>query len=100
MSEDEGRPDGDQRRHGTEKDRPSRLTKTAAGLALILGTGGTAGVLAGAEASATTGADSSRPPAAVARVVDMARFTAQRRSSSTAKGPDGPTDDGGPPAAA
>lgn len=100
MSDDEGRGDSDQRRHGTEKDRPSRLTKTAAGLALILGTGGTAGVLNGAEASATSGAESSRPPAAVARVVDMARFTAQRKNSSSPRRPDGPTDDGGPPPAA
>jgi len=89
----------DQRRRGQGKTRRSRLTKTAAGLALIIGTGGTSGVLGGTEASASTPTDGGRPPSAVARVVDIAHFSSQRRGSTPSKRPQGPDDGGTPPAA-
>lgn len=90
----------DQRRRGEDKARRSRLTKTAAGLVLIIGTGGTSGVLGGTAASASTPGEGSRPPSAVARVVDITHFSSLRRGSSPNKRPQGPTDDGGAPPAA
>lgn len=89
--------------------RRSRLTKTAAGLALILGAGGSVASMGGTDATATSPGAAAEVTAA--RVVDITQTPAVRKTSGSHRGagtrtsprpdggPEGPTDDGGPSAA-
>jgi hypothetical protein len=80
----------------------SRLSKTAAGLALIIGTGGSVVPLSGAEALAST--RSPVPGVSAARVVDIAQSSrktpterkkpSSRKAPSSETGPPSPDDDG------
>lgn len=74
------------RRKRRRTSQPSRLTKTAAGLVLVIGTGGTVPLAAAGSASAS--GTSAERPAPVARVVDMAAFAAQRRANPKPSGDD------------
>lgn len=115
--QDQGSPDSAQEGTGRatpRASRKSRLSKTAAGLALIVGTGGSVASLAGADNLASA---RGAPTGVAARVVDITQLSSARRGASSprtgrgvqkgqeragspsSRGPEGPTDDGGPSAA-